>query len=257
MSKAIFITVRTASSRLPKKALIKINGLATIEYLMQRTKFSKKADKIIVCTTTLESDDEICKLAEKNGINFFRGSVKDKLDRCLNAALHYDIKYFINVDGDDLFCEPELIDLALNQYELEQHDFIKSNEEELICGAFTFGIKTTALKEICKIKNTDDTEAAWLLLSENSSIETSILKKIPEVYYRPEIRATLDYQEDLEFFKTIINNFHNEGRDKFTLRDVVAFIDSNPDVLLINKHKHKDYLENQKRLTKEYRSTNA
>jgi spore coat polysaccharide biosynthesis protein SpsF (cytidylyltransferase family) len=250
MSKAIFITVRSGSSRLPKKALLKINDAATIEHLINHVRKSQKADKIVVCTTVSKNDDEICALAEKSGVNFFRGSIKDKLDRCLKAALHYNIEYFVNVDGDDIFCEPELIDLAFDQYEADNHDFIKSNEKDLVCGAFTFGIKTEALKEICRIKDTDDTEAAWLLFSEISSIKTSMLDNIPEIYCRPEIRATLDYSEDLEFFKAIIDHFHDRNKKQFSLRDIISFIDSNPDVLLINRHRHKDYLENQKKLLK-------
>ena len=251
--KAIFITVRSGSSRLPAKALMKINNLATIEHLICRVKQSKKYDKIVVCTTFCKSDDEICSLAEKHGVNFFRGSIKDKLDRCLGAAKHYNIDFFVNVDGDDLFCEPELIDLAFEQHEIEDDDYIKSDEKNLVCGAFTYGIKTKILEEICNRKETDDTEAAWLFFEEETFFKTSMLKNIPDVFYRPEIRATLDYEEDLKFFATIINNL----KEGFSLRDVIQYVDCNPDVLTINKHRHEDYLKNQKRIMKKYRSKNV
>ena len=246
--RGVFITVRSGSSRLPNKALKKINGLATIEHLINRVKRSVKADKVVVCTTELELDDEICRLAEKNDVNFFRGSVKDKLERCLGAAQKFDIEYFINVDGDDLFCEVELIDLAFGQYDSDNHDFIKTNEKDLVCGAFTFGIKTEALEKICSSKRTNDAEAAWLLIPAMSSIDATILADVPDIYYRPEIRATLDYEEDLHFFKFIINNFYEKGNKNFSLRDVIEFVDLNPEILMINKHRHKDYLENQKRI---------
>jgi len=248
MLKGICITVRSDSSRLPGKALRKINGLATIEHLINRVKRSTKADKVVVCTTTLSSDDEICRLASKNGVNFFRGSVEDKLERCLQAAEEFNFEYFVNVDGDDLFCEVELIDLAFEKYEKEKPDFIKTHEDKLICGAFTFGMKVQVLKEICQKKNTSNTEAAWLAFAENQNINTVYLEDIPRVFHRPEIRATLDYQEDFDFFKTIIDNFFAQGKENFSLRDVVSFVDENPEVLMINKHRHNDYLQNQKKL---------
>ena len=82
----ILITVRTGSSRLPQKALIKIADLCTIEYPILAAKRSKHCDKIVLCTTTLKEDDVLCELANKHGIEYFRGSVKDKLDRWYNAC---------------------------------------------------------------------------------------------------------------------------------------------------------------------------
>ena len=67
---SILITVRTGSTRLPKKALIEINGKPTIEYLIERVKQSKFADNIILCTTKLPEDDILCKLAQKNNIKY-------------------------------------------------------------------------------------------------------------------------------------------------------------------------------------------
>ena len=66
--KAIFISDRTGSTRLPQKALIDIEGRKTIEYLIDRVKRSQYAENIILCTTTLEEDDILCDVAHKNNI---------------------------------------------------------------------------------------------------------------------------------------------------------------------------------------------
>ena len=50
---AIFITVRSGSTRLPNKATLGIGDKATIEYVIQNAKRSKYADKVVLCTTTL------------------------------------------------------------------------------------------------------------------------------------------------------------------------------------------------------------
>ena len=55
MINAIFISVRTASTRLPRKALIKICGITAIEHLINRVKQSKKVNKI----TTIEKISKI------------------------------------------------------------------------------------------------------------------------------------------------------------------------------------------------------
>tara|TARA_R110000824_G_scaffold11540_2_gene50361 strand:+ start:36658 stop:37443 length:786 start_codon:yes stop_codon:yes gene_type:complete len=250
LKKGIFITVRTSSSRLPNKALMKICNKATIEYAIDRAKRSIHADVIVLCTSTMEEDSTLCELADANGIEYFRGSLIDKIDRWRQAAAQYEVDYFVNIDGDDLFCEPVLIDKAFEQYDKEDHDFVKVDEKDLIIGAFTLGAKTSAIQKVCEIKDTDDTEAAWLYFSDMGIFKTSMLQGIPAIYKRPEIRATLDYHEDFIFFKTIIEHFANEKNDNFSLLDVIDYVNLNPEVTKINSNCQQKYLKNQQKLTK-------
>ena len=112
----IFISVRTGSSRFPQKAIKKINGKATIEHLIERLKESKYAEKVILCTTELQEDDILCDIARKNNIEFFRGSSPDKLSRWLGATEKYNVDFFVNVDGDDIFFDAGLADVCFKQY---------------------------------------------------------------------------------------------------------------------------------------------
>ena len=83
---AILLTVRTNSTRLPNKCLLKLyNGITTIEYLINRLK-NTNID-IILCTSTNENDNILVEIAIKNNILFFRGSENDKLDRWYNCCL--------------------------------------------------------------------------------------------------------------------------------------------------------------------------
>ncbi|MCX5706020.1 MAG: hypothetical protein NTZ92_08210 [Candidatus Omnitrophica bacterium] len=247
MNKAIFITVRSGSKRLPQKCLLKINGKANIVRLITRLKMSKEADIIVLCTTTLPEDNRLCEIAENKGIFYYRGSIEDKLDRWNGACQKFDVEFFVTADGDDLLCEPELIDLAFNQYKNTVADFIEG--KGLICGAFTYAIKAAALKKVCEIKNTSDTEMMWVYFTDTGLFNVQELQNIPEIFKRPEIRMTLDYDEDLVFFKTIIESLEKENKD-FTLRDVVAFLDKNPQVIMINQFLQERFLANQKAKTK-------
>ena len=47
MHKAIFITVRTGSTRLPNKSLLEIKGKSTIEHLIDRVKQTHLVDNIV------------------------------------------------------------------------------------------------------------------------------------------------------------------------------------------------------------------
>lgn len=243
MKKAIFITVRTGSTRLPKKCLLKIKGLTTIQHLIRRIKKSKLADIIVLCTTTAKEDDVLCKIAKKEGIKFFRGSAKDKLERWREAAKKFDVEFFVTADGDDLFCEPELIDLGFMQYTKDKPDFIEGRE--LVLGSFTYGIKTKALNKVCEIKDTEDTEMMWSYFKDTNLFKCVQLKGADKIYKRPEIRATLDYPDDFKFFKTIIEGLGKSKKD-FSLRDIIYYLDENPKIIKINQYLEKAFKKRQK-----------
>lgn len=248
MKKAIFITVRTGSSRLPNKCLLEINGKTTIEHLIDRMKRSKKADIIVLCTTKLKEDDILCEIAKKNSIKYYRGSAEDKLMRWHEAAKIFDVEFLVTGDGDDLFYEPELVDLAFDQYEKNQPDFIEG--KGIICGSFTYAIKASALEKVCEVKDTEDTEMMWVYFTATGLFKTEELRNVPAVFKRPEIRMTMDYQDDFKFFKIIIEHFSSEKNVNFTLRDIIGFLDKNPEIVKINQYLQEKYLKNQKKKTK-------
>lgn len=244
IKKAIFITVRTGSTRLPQKALIKINGLTTIEYLIERAKQSREKDGIVLCTTKEKEDDILEEIARNHEVGCFRGSTRDKLERWRGAAEKFGVEFVVTVDGDDLFCEPELIDMAFKQHTKTNADFIEA--KGLACGAFTYGIKTSALSKVCEIKNTDDTEIMWIYFKDTGLFNCEDLQEVADVYKRPEIRMTLDYPDDLKFFEAVINHFGRSGR-YYNLKDIITYLDENPQVIKINQHLMEEFLNNQKK----------
>jgi|TARA_R110000822_G_scaffold100080_5_gene225478 spore coat polysaccharide biosynthesis protein SpsF len=244
MVTAILITVRTNSTRLPNKALLKIMGKETIVYLIDRVKKSKLADKIILCTTKNKEDDILCKIAKQNSIEYFRGSESDKLERWNGACKKFNVDFFVTADGDDLFCEPKLIDLAFKQQKVSQEDFITA--ENIICGAFTYGISHKALIKVCNIKDSDNTEMMWVYFTDTGLFDVSQLKNIPKEYMRNDIRMTLDYEDDFIFFETIIKHF---GKQYFSLDDIILYIDKNPEVSKINLYLEDKWKKNQESKT--------
>jgi spore coat polysaccharide biosynthesis protein SpsF len=243
INRAIFITARLGSSRLPNKHLLKINDKYCIEHLIERVKKSKLANKIILCTTLLPEDTILCNIATQHGIGFYRGGIKDKLDRWRGAADKFDVDFFVTADADDLFCEPKLIDLCFKQYDKTKADFIEWDPGSLICGAFSYGISTAALRFVCAKKQTIDTEMMWTFFNKGC-FKKEKLQNVPSVFMRPEIRATLDYEEDFEFFKQIYIYMKNKN---FSLEDVVSLIDKHPEIININKHRREDWEKNQQK----------
>lgn len=248
MKKAVFITVRCDSTRLPNKALLEILGRPTIEMVILRAKQVRNVDEIVLCTTDRPIDDRIVDIAEKNGIKYFRGCVEDKLERWRGAAEKFGVDFFVTMDGDDLFCGIELIELAIEQMEESGCDFMKA-PKGLICGAFTYALKTSALEKVCSIKDTGDTEMMWVYFEDTGYFKVRDLYVKDKLFYNDRIRLTLDYPEDLQFFTRVFDEL-SCAENETPLRDIVIFLNKHPEIIDINFFRQKDFLENQKRKTK-------
>ena len=241
MVNSILITVRTSSTRLPRKAILDINGKPTIQYLIENIKKSRLADKIILCTSEEPDDDILCQIATDCGIDYYRGSLKDKLVRWMETCEEYNIDFFVNVDGDDLFFDYNLADLVIEQYNEDPCDFIDGN------GLYNdvYGVNTKALKKVCDIKDTDDTEYIRLYFTETNLFDVKKINNIPEKYIKRKVRMTLDYKEDFQFFKTVI-----EGvlPNELTLDNINNFLYNNPSIANINYFLDEEWKSNQEKI---------
>ena len=236
MLRAIFISVRTGSTRLPNKSILKIKDKFTIEYVINSVKQSKYADKIILCTTNNSHDDILCDIAKDNGIDFYRGDEHNKFRRWYWASVEFDIDVVVTADGDDLFYDSKLADICFEQ--IEDNDVINGQ------GLYNdvYGFKSHTLQNILDIlrnKIVEPHEAIEFLKDKNFKIND--LKDVPNFLKKKNIRMTLDYQEDFEFFKTIIENLN----DNFTFNDVLNYIEDNKSVVDINYFRETDWKENQ------------
>ena len=244
MKSAIFITVRSDSSRLPQKALLPILGKPTIEMVILRAKLVKNADTVIVCTTARPIDDEIVEIACRCGVQHFRGSLEDKLDRWVGATRKFNIDFFVTADGDDLLCDPELMEAGIEQLKNTDVDFIEA-PEGLICGSFTYGIRSLALEKVCTIKGTSDTEMMWVYFKDTGLFKVTTLAVQDPIFFNPDIRMTLDYEEDLAFFQAIFRHYQCLNND-IPLRVIVPFLKEHPEIVQFNAFRHQDWAMNQK-----------
>jgi len=241
---SIFITVRTGSRRFPEKCLKYVTSTwrlfdgskMAIELVIERAQRSKKAENIILCTTTLPEDDVLEEIAIKRGVYCFRGSSPDKLMRWLGACERFGTHFFVTFDGEDLLCDPELADLAFEQNERSPVDFITA--PFVPTGAFTHGISRQALEIACLTKDAEDTENIYKFFD----CDVVELENVP-IEVQRDFRMTMDYPDDLKFFDKLYDGFDDR---KFSLLDAIKYLDRHPEIVLINKHCQDLYLANQK-----------
>ena len=236
MSRYIFLTVRTGSSRLPNKAILDLCGKPTIQYLIDGLKKSRYAKDIILCTTNEKQDDTLCDIAVDSDIKFYRGDSEDKLRRWLGACEKYKVDFFVNVDGDDLFFDYEIADHIFEQYDSFHPGFI---DGQGYLYNDVYGISFGALKHVCQTKKTDSSEYVKTFFE--NRFDTQKIKNYDKKWIKRNIRMTLDYEEDFIFFEKVINDL----QDDLSFDNIIKHIERNPSIAKINYHLEDEWKKRQ------------
>jgi len=229
MKIAVFIPVRLDSTRLPRKALLDIEGKPAIVHLIERLKLAERPDEIVLCTSTESTDDALVGVAESCKIRLCRGSKEDLLKRYSQAVEENSVDLIVNVDGDDILIDPEQVDQVTEALLATGADIVKC--EGLPFGAAPLGVKAAALVSVVASKPDDDTATGWSRFFTDSGkfkIETLVFDA-PELHH-PEIRMTLDYEEDYQFFRAVFRELSEPVR----LRDAIRLIRARSDIREIN-----------------------
>ena len=239
MKQAIFVSARTASKRLPNKSHLNLyRDTSLISHVLNRAKLAS-ADLVVLCTTQEPEDDSLVDVANRCGTEVFRGSTEDKLARWLGACDTFGVTAFVTMDGDDPFCEPSLASQAFSQ--LQDCDFVESTQ--IVTGGFTYAINTTALRKVCEIKDSENTEMMWTYFKDTGLFKVSELVVLEKELLRNDIRLTLDYIEDLELFREIFRLL--DSKERIDLLEVVRLLDTRDDLRMSNFFRQGEFLENQ------------
>ena len=236
---ASIITVRNSSTRLPNKAIMKIKGdLKTIEVVIQRVK--KIGMPVILATSTANSDDIFEEIAIKNNIEIFRGSLLNKLKRWNACFKKFEIKNALLVDGDDLSYNFDIGRRAILELKTKDVEMI-SHPKDIVTGFFTYAINFEGVEKLYQTA---------MLEEINTDVITRFIEKANlkidfvtlEDFERNEnVRFTLDYQEDLDFFQKL----YQEVDIFATGKEILDYLDNHKEILEINFHRQKEFLENQ------------
>ena len=227
----ISIEARMTSTRLPGKTMKLINGKPALEIMVNRVKKAKLVNKIIIATTTNFQDDVIVDWCKKNNINYFRGSENNVYDRVLKAHRAFKSDIIVELTGDCILITAELIDYAIQLYLDNEYDYVDALDPALM-SAQIYSLKT--LESIKNGRELEylDKEHVTPYLYTSGKYKTHNAKMYKDLDF-PEVILDLDTKEDLIVLDKIFRNFDNFD---FSYKEIVKFLNQNPDIININKH---------------------
>lgn len=229
------LQARMGSTRLPGKVLKPVLGRPMLYYQVERLKHCTLLDEIILATTDDSLDDPVAEFGEAQGLQVFRGSVNDVLDRYHGAAAisrNPQAPLIMRVTGDCPLLVPDLCDAVVEKLLEEQADYCGSSER------FAHGLD-------CEVFTRAALEKSWRearLASEREHV-TLFMRNHPECFKLCEltqeadeghIRITVDEAVDFEVVSRILTALYKPGEPPFPFDSVREFLRLHPEVAAIN-----------------------
>ena len=227
------LQARSGSTRLPGKIFLEILNKPLIELQIERLKRSNNIDKLVIATTTNSKDDLVEMLADRLGVECYRGSEHDVLDRYYQAAIQVGADYVVRLTGDDTLTDPLLIDDMIDKLLSGNFDVVTNTVET----TYPEGLDASVLT-FASLKN------AWKnasLASQREHVTTYIFDNRNEFNvfdYKQdsdysELRWTVDYEQDFQFMKKVYEELYPKNK-AFTTQDVLILLQENPELIEIN-----------------------
>jgi spore coat polysaccharide biosynthesis protein SpsF (cytidylyltransferase family) len=129
------VSARTASTRLFGKALLHLDGVPMVEFLLERLAGTRLGGQVIFATTRRPDDDALAAHVGALGIPVFRGADADVAGRHVEVARAFDLEWLVRVTGDCPFVDAASLDFCLAQWDAGETTDLFSTK-----GVFPIGI---------------------------------------------------------------------------------------------------------------------
>jgi spore coat polysaccharide biosynthesis protein SpsF (cytidylyltransferase family)/sialic acid synthase SpsE len=247
---ATIIACRLKSSRLPKKAILKIGKLSSVELCVKNSLRFKNINHTILATSDLEEDKPLENYTYRNDVIFQKGDAEDVIKRYLSICDQLKIDIVIRITADMPYVAEEIFDLLLASHFSNGADFTYATNAAV--GTSIEVISTSALRKIKEyFPSADYSEyMSWYFKNNPDHFKLNQIELPAELSRN--YRLTLDYQEDLILFNKIEENF---GDQEFGLKDIFDYLDKNPAIAAINSNLSLKYLTDQNLIAKLNKAT--
>ena len=226
------LQARCSSHRLPNKVLKPLLGRAMVLREMERLTRSRYIDQLVLATSTDVSDDPLCALAEETGVNIYRGSLDDVLDRYYACAKEYSAEHIVRVTGDCPLIDWRVSDDVIARHLTEKNDYTRTTER------FPDGLDT----EIMTFDALEQAHREARLTSEREHV-TLYFRNNPERFRIGSVDCAEDYGDfrwtvdepcDFPFVEAVYEKLYAKNKD-FSMQDILVLLKTHPDLRALNR----------------------
>lgn len=206
--------------------------------MIERINRAALTGTVVVATSVDPDDDIIQKLCDERGINCFRGSLKDLLDRHYQLAFDYRADALVKIPSDCPLIDPSIIDQVIGYYieKYPAYDFASNlhpatypdgNDVEIM----SFSALKTAWENAHKSFEREHTTP--YLWENPAKFRIGNVRWSTGNDYSGSHRWTIDYEEDYLFICEVYERLFPDN-PTFGLGDILSLIEEHPDISQIN-----------------------
>jgi spore coat polysaccharide biosynthesis protein SpsF len=234
------VTARSTSSRYPGKCFVEIaDGLSAIQIVIRRAKLSGM--DVVLATGDQPADDRLAEIGAGEGVKVFRGNVVNKVERWIGAVRKWNFDPIIIVDGDDLTFDYDMAKRVLKQIAARSADLYKA-PKDIDPGFFTYAFTQAGMEKLfayCREPDRD-TDVLTRYVDLAGLVQEEVRLDPDERGHT--VRMTLDYAEDVEFYRRLYEVIPWSASGKDVVRKALE-----TDIWKINWARHADHAANQAR----------
>jgi len=235
VKKSAIIQARVNSRRLPSKIFYNLpfdSNITVIQQIIERSKKISNIDDVIIATDEM-SYNRLANIARVEGVKIFKGNGHDVLNRFYRAAKENGTDVIVRITGDNPCIDSLLISTALENHIRNNTDYTKT--EGYPSGLNVEVVNFSALEKAHKNVTDDyDKEHVTNYINRNPQIFKINIMKAPEELYAPDIRVTLDTEEDYALLCSVFDYLYQKDK-YFSTYDVVNLFQEKPWLKLINR----------------------
>ncbi|MBW8725402.1 MAG: glycosyltransferase family protein [Inquilinus limosus] len=243
MTVLAILQARMSSSRLPGKVMADLLGEPMLARQVERLRRCRTIDRLLLATSTEPADDALVDLCARIGVECFRGSLDDVLDRFHAAAAGSGADQIVRLTGDCPLIDPGLVDRLVELHVAGGYDHS--------CNTLTPRWPDGLDAEVMRA---EVLEAAWreaTLPSEREHVTRFIYTR-PERFRLGSLvgdidlsaeRWTVDTPEDLALVRAVYAALY-PANPAFATEDILAFLAAHPEIAALNRvHRRNEGLE--------------
>jgi spore coat polysaccharide biosynthesis protein SpsF len=237
MRRVVIVQARMTSTRLPGKVLADLAGRPMLAQQIRRIRECRRADDIVIATTTRDSDDAVVELARSEGVRWYRGDEQDVLARYVFAAREARADLVARVTADCPLLDPAETDRVIG--ELQEHAGQADYASNVIERTFPRGLDAEALfrdvlERVGRMASSAKARehVTWYVNRERP--ELFVRRSVRDASSNADLRWTVDAPEDLDVVRRIYLGL-GLGEVVRPYPEVLAYVRARPNLAAANR----------------------
>lgn len=230
----VVVPCRLNSTRLQKKALLPIAGIPSIQRCLINIKQIRFVDDIVLATSINPEDAPLVDVASAIGIETFRGSENDVLQRIISIGEKENADIVLRLTGDCPVISFEIMEHMILDHITKNADLTYCHDSVAV-GTVGDVYSFSALKRLRNaVPEALYSEYLSYYFINNPDMFTVNKIQLPAQWAHPEWRLTLDEQSDLELLNEIYD-YYKIGHDPISFKQIIDFFSLYPEKAAINQ----------------------